>query len=75
MNTLISGFTVNKMETCIFSILYSFAICISILSLLNENWKLFNSNDEFDLSRNKRNVEIVNEYYLPIESMISYKEK
>lgn len=56
----------SKIETTLFSTLYVVAISLSIFGALTDNIEALKNSDEIvDLSKNRRDVELVNEYYNP----------
>lgn len=50
----------NKIKIAIFSI----SIITSLMAIVNENIEFLKSKDNFELSKNRRDVEVVNNYHL-----------
>lgn len=72
MNTIFTlESLMNKIETTIFSVMLGIAIGLSIFGAITENIEALKSADELELSKNKREVEIANDYYIP-ENTKSY---
>ena len=53
---------INKAEQTVFSILFTSAGLLSILGVISNNYEAFETADSMDLSKNKREVEIAQDY-------------
>lgn len=62
----------NKIETTIFSVMIGFAIGLSVFGAITENIEAIENADEFELSKNKREVEVANHYYVPENTKLYY---
>ena len=62
MSTISIERLINKAEQTVFSILFTSAGLLSILGVISNNYEAFETADSMDLSKNKREVEIAQDY-------------
>lgn len=62
MSTISIERLVNKTEQIVFSILFVSAGLLSILGVISNNYEAYKTADSMDLSKNKREVEIAQDY-------------
>ena len=58
----ITEYFITKIERTVFSMLFGSAVFLSIVGIVTDNYEILKAVDSMDLSKNKREVEIVKDY-------------